>query len=333
MSELLYREEPPAAKPRPHELAAPLLAQADDPAGYLPDQGLVDAVNVALLLRQPLLLTGEPGTGKSQLAASVAYQLGLDLPIVFETKSTSVARDLFYHFDNIGRFRAAQTPGAAADPVLFLTLNALGLAIVLANPPDDVSHVLPPDFHHEGQRQSIVLIDEIDKAPRDFPNDILNEIERLFFRIPELGEVMVKAQPSLRPIVVMTSNSEKSLPDAFLRRCIFYSIPFPDDVRLERIILSRLPGRVESNAELLRDSIGFFTRIRQADLDLRKRPGTAELLNWIAAMLNFGCDPANPLAPQAASVVRTLATLSKSVEDQEHVMDAFRRWVYAQAET
>jgi MoxR-like ATPase len=253
--------------------------------------------------------------------------------MVFETKSTSVARDLFYHFDNIGRFRAAQTPGAAADPVLFLTLNALGLAIALANPASEVGHILPPNFRHEEQRQSVVLIDEIDKAPRDFPNDILNEIERLFFRIPELGNMDVRAQPNLRPIVVMTSNSEKSLPDAFLRRCIFYSIPFPDDVRLEQIILSRLPGRVEPKARLLKDGIGFFDRIRQADLDLNKRPGTAELLNWIAAMLNFGCEPARPLAAQAASVARTLATLSKSIEDQERVINAFRRWVHGESKT
>jgi len=203
MLELLYHEKPPDIKPQPRQLETALLTQADDPAGYLPDQGLVDAVNVALLLRQPLLLTGEPGTGKSQLAASVAYQLGLAPPMVFETKSTSVARDLFYHFDNIGRFRAAQTPGAAADPVLFLTLNALGHAIALANPPSDVGHILPPIYRHEEQRQSVVLIDEIDKAPRDFPNDILNEIERLFFRIPELGNVDVRARPNLRPIVVM----------------------------------------------------------------------------------------------------------------------------------
>ena len=285
------------------------------------------------MLRQPLLLTGEPGTGKSQLAFSLAHQLGLETPIIFETKSTSVARDLFYQFDNIGRFRAAQTPGAASDPVLFLTLNALGLAIVLANHPEVVGKVVPPDFRHGGRRQSVVLLDEIDKAPRDFPNDILNEIERLYFRIPELGNLTVTAQPDLRPIVVMTSNSEKSLPDAFLRRCIFYSIPFPDDVRLERIILSRLVGRIEPKGGLLKDAIGFFSRLRQDEINLRKRPGTAEMLNWIAAMLNFGCDTTRPLAPQAATIVRTLSTLSKSVEDQELVNNAFRRWVHGEVGT
>ncbi len=328
MSEFLYRDIPPISKPAAHDLPPAMLANATDPAGYLPDEGLVDAVNVALILRQPLLLTGEPGTGKSQLAASVAYQLGLDSPLSFETKSTTIARDLFYGFDNIGRFRAAQTPGASTDPRLFLTFNALGLAIVRASSPEAVGEVLPPDFRHDGRRRSVVLIDEIDKAPRDFPNDILNEIERLDFRIPELGDAQVRADPDYRPVVIMTSNSEKVLPDAFLRRCIFYSIPFPDDERLERIILARLPERLVSGGPLLRDAISFFVHLRKDELGLRKRPGTAELLNWLAAMLDFECDPDRPLSPQAGAASRTLATLAKMGEDQERVREAFRRWIY-----
>ena len=111
MRQLPYLPLAPASRPSPKELVPLLVGDADDPAGYLADAGLVDAVNVALLLRQPLLLTGEPGTGKSQLARSVAYQLGLDAPLNFETKSTSIARDLFYSFDHIARFRAAQSTG------------------------------------------------------------------------------------------------------------------------------------------------------------------------------------------------------------------------------
>jgi MoxR-like ATPase len=328
MVEFAYRESPPKQKPAPLALAAPLLANAADPAGYLPDKGLVDAVNVALILRQPLLLTGEPGTGKSQLAASVAYQLGLDEPLVFETKSTTLSRDLFYSFDNIGRFRAAQTPGAPSDARLFLTFNALGTAIVRANSSDTVAHLVPTDFVHPGRQRSVVLIDEIDKAPRDFPNDILNEIERLYFRIPELGDAQIAADPEFRPIVIMTSNSEKSLPDAFLRRCIFYSIPFPDDDRLEQIVLSRLPERLESGAPLLRDVIAFFSRLRQDDLGLRKRPGTAELLNWIAALIDFQCDVAQPIAPQAAVASQSLSTLAKITEDQDKVLTAFKAWIH-----
>jgi MoxR-like ATPase len=328
MVEFAYRESPPKQKPAPQELAAPLLANAADPAGYLPDKGLVDAVNVALILRQPLLLTGEPGTGKSQLATSVAYQLGLNDPLVFETKSTTLSRDLFYSFDNIGRFRAAQTPGAPSDARLFLTFNALGTAIVLANSSDTVAHLVPTNFVHPGRQRSVVLIDEIDKAPRDFPNDILNEIERLYFRIPELGDAQIVADPEFRPIVIMTSNSEKSLPDAFLRRCIFYSIPFPDDERLEQIVLSRLPERLEPGAPLLRDVIAFFSRLRQDDLGLRKRPGTAELLNWTAALIDFQCDVAQPIAPQAAVASQSLSTLAKITEDQDKVLTAFKAWIH-----
>jgi MoxR-like ATPase len=327
MAEYPYREIPPTQKPAAQVLPAPLLTNAADPAGYLPDRGLVDAVNVALLLRQPLLLTGEPGTGKSQLAASVAYQLGLNEPLAFETKSTTLARDLFYSFDNIGRFRAAQTAGTDSDVRLFLTFNALGTAIVRANAKEAVARFLPPDFVHAGRERSVVLIDEIDKAPRDFPNDILNEIERLYFRVPELGDVQIAADAEFRPIVIMTSNSEKSLPDAFLRRCIFYSIPFPDDHRLAQIILSRLPERLQPGVPLLYDVIAFFARLRQEDLGLRKRPGTAELLNWIAALIDFGCQVKLPITPQAALAAQTLSTLAKITEDQDKVLTAFKIWI------
>ena len=219
--------------------------------------------------------------GHGHARALRSYQLGLDLPLCFETKSTTIARDPFYSFDNIGRFRAAQTPEASSAPKLFLTFNALGLAIVLANSPEVAAWVVPPDFKHGGRRRSVVLIDEIDKAPRDFPNDILNEIERLYFRIPELGDAQVSAEPDYRPVVIMTSNSEKTLPDAFPRRCIFYNISFPDDERLERIILARLPERLVRGCPLLCDAISFFGHLRQDEMGLRKLPGTAELLNWL----------------------------------------------------
>jgi MoxR-like ATPase len=327
MANFLYGETPPPSRPPPQRLRKPILADAADPAGYLPDPGLVDAVNVALVLRQPLLVTGEPGTGKSHLAASVAYQLGLDPPLPFETKSTTIARDLFYTFDNIGRFRAAQTAGASSDPRLFINYNALGLAIVLANEEGAISQALPPGFVHGGRRRAVVLIDEIDKAPRDFPNDILNEIERLYFRVPELGALSLAADAEYRPVVIMTSNSEKSLPDAFLRRCIFYAIPFPDEMRLERIILSRLSGRIAAGQPLLRDAIDFFVALREDEVAMGKRPGTAELLNWLAALLDFGCDSTQPLAPQGQIVQRTLATLGKMGLDQQRVQDALKRWV------
>ena len=177
---------------KPVTLPVSLVEKHVDPAGYLADEGLADAVNVALQLGQPLLLTGEPGTGKTQAAFSVAWQLGYDPPLKFETKSGSVARDLFYTYDALGRFFLAQVAKAGDDevkahPLEFIHYNALGTAILRAQDESDVRHLLPEDFTHGGKRRSVVLIDEIDKAPRDFPNDVLNEVEGMYFRIPELG--------------------------------------------------------------------------------------------------------------------------------------------------
>jgi MoxR-like ATPase len=177
-----------------------------------------------------------------------------------------------------------------------LTYNALGEAILRAQEPDTIRQLVPDSFELSPARRSVVLIDEIDKAPRDFPNDILNEIDRLFFRIPELGGATVGVEHDrYRPILIMTSNSEKSLPDAFLRRCIFYSIPFPDEARLQQIILSRLGELISSEAALLKDTVAFLLAIRLDSAGLRKRPGTAEMLNWTAAILEFGGDPQKQL--------------------------------------
>jgi MoxR-like ATPase len=302
-------------------------AKTVDPAGYLPDQGLVDAVNVALMLQQPLLLSGEPGTGKTQLAFSVAWQLGLGSPLIFETKSTSTSGDLFYTFDNLRRFQAAQVQGTDVDPRLFIQYNALGLAIIRTLGAQAARAVLPVGTEADPHpRRSLVLIDEIDKAPRDFPNDILNEIEHLYFRIPELGNTVVAADGALRPIVIITSNSEKSLPDAFLRRCIFYHIPFPE-ARLEEILTTRVGGLVAGDGTALDEVLEFFMELRSDEVRLRKRPGTAELLQWVLALLGFGVDPAQPLRGQAASAAHTLGALAKHPEDQERVVELFKVWV------
>src|SRR5262249_1074912 len=157
-----------------------------------------------------------------------------------------------------------------------LTYQALGLAILRANPPDAVRHLLPSAFAHPGATRSIVLIDEVDKAPRDFPNDILNEIERLYFRIPELGNVLAAAPPDLVPVVVITSNSERNLPDAFLRRCIYYDVPFPDRERLREIVSLRLGDGIRGASKFLDDVLDFFVFLRSPERRLRKRPGTAE---------------------------------------------------------
>jgi MoxR-like ATPase len=299
-----------------------------DPSKYLADEGLVDAVNVALLLQQPLLLTGEPGTGKTQLAFSVAWELGLGAPLTFETKSTSVARDLFYSFDSLRRFQAAQQPGQDLDPRAFITFNALGLAILRTMSTAEVREILTNVEAGHRPHRSLVLIDEVDKAPRDFPNDILSEIDDLYFRVPEMNGQLIRANIDLRPIVIITSNSEKSLPDAFLRRCIFYHIPFPGEDRLEEIVANRVAGLGSSRGGALSEALSFFSILREDSTGLRKKPGTAELLNWATALGGIGIDPPSTLKSQAAKTSRTLTTLAKHPEDQVRVFDLFGAWVH-----
>ncbi len=324
-----YKGTPSSTKPAaPVDLPVFTPLESNDPSGYLPDSGLADAVNVALILHQPLLLTGEAGTGKTQLAYSVAWELGLDEPLVFETKSTSIAKDLFYSFDNLARFQAVQAGGEPVDPKNFIHFNALGIAIIHANEHAKVKEVLPLSFKHNSQRRSVVLIDEIDKAPRDFPNDILNEIERLYFRVPELSGFVVSADHLFQPVVIMTSNSEKTLPDAFLRRCIFYNVPFPDEERLEQIIFSRVKKIHSHRNKLLNEGLDFFSRLRAEEAGLHKKPGTAELINWMTALIEMGAVPGMSLRSQAALAMKTLSTLNKMIEDQEQVLKTFKSWVH-----
>jgi MoxR-like ATPase len=319
-------------KPRqtPVELPPSPYSAQTRPESYLPDNGLVDAVNVALLLNQPLLLTGEPGTGKTQLAYNLAYQLGLGEPLIFETKSSSTARDLFYVYDTLGRFHAAQSVQLGEKiqhnrSVDYLTYNALGLAIVLTNPPENIEAFLPADLVHSEPRRSVVLIDEIDKASRDFPNDILTEIEQMYFRIPELGNVKIIAEANMRPVVVMTSNSEKPLPDAFLRRCVYYNIPFPDQERLITIVEARLGEFVKQSSDFLSDALDLFVVLREKG-GLRKKPATAELLNWLSVLRGLFKEVENPIATHPDSILRTLSSLVKTIEDQKMAQRIVQAW-------
>jgi MoxR-like ATPase len=234
----------------------------DAPSGYRPSPALVDAVNVAIALGQPLLLTGEPGTGKTQLAYHVADCFGLGEPLVFNAQTSSSASDLFYRYDALGHFQYNQNNPApltrAELEQRFIQYNALGQAI-------------------RSEQRAVVLIDEIDKAPRDLPNDILFAIERLRFRVPELprdgqGRVVeYEADKANRPIIILTSNSEKSLPDAFLRRVVYFHIEFPAEAELREIL--KLRTGLDSPA-----AVRFFLGLR--GLRLKKAPATAEMLAW-----------------------------------------------------
>lgn len=284
-----------------------------DPRQYLAAKPLRDAVNVALALGQPLLLTGEPGTGKTQLAASVAFELGLPAPLVFQAKTTSVARDLFYRYDTLRHFHDAQVRRESSiSPEAYVTYEPLGLAVLLSLPATEANAYLPEALRGKGPVRSVVLIDEIDKAPRDLPNDVLNEIESLSFSIPETGQRFAAA-PEYRPIVILTSNSEKNLPDAFLRRCVFYHIPFPDRDQLLEIVHRRLRIDPAFTERMLQDAIEHFEWIRS--LPLKKRPATAEFLQWIRILEGMKIDVKSPSPQQKEALALSYSVLAKMRED------------------
>ena len=292
------------------------------PENYRASKRLVDAVNVALLLGQPLLVTGEPGTGKTQLAYRVAWELGFDPPLKFETKSTSAARDLFYYYDYLSRFHASQS-NTCHDILEYITYNALGTALLLGNEKTDIKDFLPSHFHHTGPKRSIVLIDEIDKSPRDFPNDILNEIENMYVKIPELQNKPLTVPKNMSPIVIITSNSEKHLPDAFMRRCAYYHIPFPGKHRLKEMSMHN--GRPENRSDhFLTDAIDLLFYLRD-NAGLKKEPATGELLVWLQSLIEIS-DADNPILDDPESLVSSLSALIKTKGDLEIAEGVIQQW-------
>ena len=225
---------------------------------YVASQQLMASVNVAIALQKPLLIKGEPGTGKTMLAQAVARSLDKEL-IIWNIKSTTKAQDGLYMYDTIQRLYDGQFGEEGVDDIAhYIKLGKLGEAF-------------------ESDKQVILLIDEIDKADLEFPNDLLWELDQMEFYIHETKRT-VKAKQ--RPIVIITSNAEKELPDAFLRRCIFHYIDFPDETLMEEIVRTHYPDVEE---HLLKNAMDVFYRIRTIR-DIRKKPSTSELIDWINAL-------------------------------------------------
>ena len=226
---------------------------------YIADPDLMLAVNAAITLSRPLLVKGEPGTGKTQLAEEVAR--ALDAPLIeWHIKSSTKAQQGLYEYDAVARLRDAQLgdPGAA-EIGRYIRPGKLWEAFV-------------------SEQRAVLLIDEIDKADIEFPNDLLRELDRMDFHVYETGQT-IRAQQ--RPIVIITSNNEKELPDAFLRRCFFHYIRFPDEATLRAIVEVHYPGLKQA---LLREALTSFFQLREVP-GLKKRPSTSELLDWLKLLL------------------------------------------------
>ncbi|MCP4696163.1 MAG: MoxR family ATPase [Gammaproteobacteria bacterium] len=223
---------------------------------------LENAMNTALAIDEPLLITGEPGTGKTQAAYYAAYKLGIEPVIHFQVKSSTVAGDLLYHFDTVRYFHDAHGQDRR-------TLNKADYI-----EPRPLWEALTAD----GPR--VLLIDEIDKAPRDFPNDLLHELDKLEFKVIETGEI-IRGREDCRPVVFITSNSERRLPEAFLRRCVYHHIPF-ERALVWQAVQRRMDEYPELSEKFLQTAVDRFLRLRERTL--RKRPATGELLVWLRVL-------------------------------------------------
>ena len=260
-------------------------------AGYIASQPLVDAVNCAIALERPLLLKGEPGTGKTVLARHVSDGLGMPM-LSWHIKSTAKAADGLYVYDTVQRLNDSRFgTGDVADINRYIKLGPLGRVFA-------------------AEQRHVLLIDEIDKADLEFPNDLLRELDEMRFTITETGE---EVQAKQRPVVLITSNNEKELPDAFLRRCIFYYIDFPEPPLMRKIIDVHHP---HLDAKLLDQVLVKFYWLREQS-DLRKKPSTSELIDWISALLRSGIS-----MDQIESHIPFVGALLKTEQD----VDALNRF-------
>ncbi|CAM4489615.1 MoxR family ATPase [Corallococcus exiguus] len=261
---------------------------------YLTSEGLQAAVNCALTLQRPLLVKGEPGTGKTLLAEAIAQGLGLKL-LTWHVKSTTRAQDGLYVYDTVQRLYDSRFgDGDVRDIRRYIRMGPLGEAF--ASP-----------------ERVVLLIDEVDKADLEFPNDLLHELDRMRFRISETNDEVVAKN---RPVVLITSNNEKELPDAFLRRCVFHFIDFPERELMQRIVDVHHPGLDSSLAD---QAMKVFYELR-AMTRLRKRPSTSELIDWISVLKANGV-----VELKLEEQLPFLGALLKKEQDLVAVAEAFGR--------
>ncbi|MEM8649202.1 MAG: MoxR family ATPase [Pseudomonadota bacterium] len=261
----------------------------DGTSAYVAADDLKTAVNAAITLERPLLVKGEPGTGKTELAKQVANALDLNL-IEWHVKSTTKAQQGLYEYDAVSRLRDSQLGEERVHDVKnYIKRGKLWEAF-------------------EAGDKNVLLIDEIDKADIEFPNDLLQELDRMEFHVYETGEV-VKAKQ--RPIVIITSNNEKELPDAFLRRCFFHYIRFPETDVLEQIVNVHYPGIKKS---LIREALTQFYEIRETP-GLKKKPSTSEALDWIRLLVADDVDPTDLRGDASNALPRMHGALLKNEQD------------------
>ncbi len=242
---------------------------------YLTNDSLEAAVNCALALERPLLVKGEPGTGKTLLAEAIAETVGSKL-IHWPVKSTTRAQDGLYVYDTVQRLYDARFgEGEVKDIRRYIKLGPLGRAFAASDPN------VPSVYFQEEKGRRVLLIDEVDKADIEFPNDLLHELDRMSFSIFETGDEIAAKE---RPIVIITSNNEKELPDAFLRRCVFHFIDFPEPELMKRIVRVHHP---KIDQELVDQAVVKFYELREVPR-LRKKPSTSELVDWIAVLQRAG---------------------------------------------
>ncbi len=277
-----------------------------DARRFVPGEPLETAMNTAIAVGEPLLVTGEPGTGKTQAAYYAAYKLGVEPVIHFQVKSDSSAHDLLYHFDTVRYFHDAHLQSLEGERGRELNKH---------------EYVDPRALWHAFERAEkqgipqVLLIDEIDKAPRDFPNDLLHELDQMEFFIPEIQESMTTPR-NLRPIVFITSNSERRLPEPFLRRCVYHHISFDDDL-IEQAWRKRQDEFESLNEDFLTLAMQRFLALRERYL--RKRPATGEFLVWLQVLALTAKTEPERLRQQLAGDLSELPYLGVLLKDHQDI--------------